>query len=92
MLREYRAILNERDSYDIGSTGWKAAQIKLEDLIERGLKEGERMIAYEVYDDICSLLDCGADMEDEKIQKSIKMLEENGFEDLVGKIEDLFEE
>ena len=37
-MREYRQALNERDSFDIGSVGWRAAQLKLEQVVEKYLK------------------------------------------------------
>lgn len=85
-MEEYRWALNERDSFEIGSTGWKAAQLKLEQIIKKELGKGNRRIAFEVQDDIYNMLDNGTSLEDEEVVKSLNLLKDNGFEDLAEEV------
>lgn len=87
-LRDYRNALNERNSFDYESVGWRAAHAKLKQTIEKGLEEGNFQIAREVQDGIYELLDCGLTADDEQVAELIKLLAENGFEELAEEIKE----
>lgn len=88
-MREYRQALNERDSFDIGSVGWRAAQLKMEQVVEKYLKAGDRRMAMEILDEVYSLNDCGAEYDDETVQKDINLLMDNGFEEYAEELREL---
>lgn len=85
-IRDYRNALNERNSFDFESVGWRAAQAKLEQIIETGLEEGSYEIAKEVQDAIYDLLDCGLTFEDEQVVTLMDLLKENDFEELAEEV------
>ncbi len=94
-FKDYQNQLNERDSHDIGSTGWRLAQQNIETIIEELLAQGNKEMAYEIVDEIYSLMECEentpdfnetADMKSElveNIKKDIQLLRDNGFEDMI---------
>ena len=88
-MREYIQALNERDRFDIGSVGWRAAQLKLEQVVEKYLKAGDRRMAMEILDEVYSLNDCGAEYDDETVQKDINLLMDNGFEEYAEELREL---
>ncbi len=88
-MKEYRQALNERDSFDIGSVGWRAAQLKLEQVAEKYLQAGDRRMAMEIVGEVYSLNDCGAEYDDEIVQKTIRLLENNGFEKYAEELREL---
>ncbi len=94
-FKDYQNQLNERDSHDIGSAGWRLAQQNIETIIEELLAQGSKEIAHEIVDEIYSLMECEentpdfnetADMKSElvkNIKKDIQLLRDNGFEDMI---------
>lgn len=88
-MREYRQALNERNGFDIGSAGWRAAQLKLEQVVERYLQSADRRMAMEIMDEVYSLNDCGAEYDDEIVQKDISLLMDNGFEEYAEELREL---
>lgn len=89
-LADYRNALNERNSFDFESVGWRAATLKLEQIIERGLAEKNYQIAREVQDGIYELLDCGLTFENEQVSKLISLLDDNGFTEMAEEVREYF--
>ena len=89
-FRNYQEAINERDSYDMFSSGWKAAQIKMESIVMELMKQHCQQMAMELVDETYSLLEFSNDKEiKEVISKNLTLLRENGFEDMA---DDLIEE
>lgn len=89
-LVDYRNALNERNSFDFESVGWRAATLKLEQIIERGLAEKNYQIAREVQDGIYELLDCGLTFENEQVSKLTSLLDDNGFTEMAEEVREYF--
>lgn len=89
-LADYRNALNERNSFDFESVGWRAATLKLEQIIERGLAEKNYQIAREVQDGIYELLDCGLTFENEQVSKLTSLLDDNGFTEMAEDVREYF--
>jgi hypothetical protein len=89
-LADYRNALNERNSFDFESVGWRAATLKLEQIIERGLAEKNYQIAREVQDGIYELLDCGLTFENEQVSKLTSLLDDNGFTEMAEEVREYF--
>lgn len=89
-LVDYRNALNERNSFDFESVGWRAATLKLEQIIERGLAEKNYQIAREVQDVIYELLDCGLTFENEQVSKLTSLLDDNGFTEMAEEVREYF--
>lgn len=94
-FKDYQNQLDERSRHDIDSAGWRLAQQNIETIIEELLAQGSKEIAYEIVDEIYSLMECEentpyfnetADMKSElveNIKKDIQLLRDNGFEDMI---------
>ena len=94
-FKDYQNQLDERSSHDIDSAGWRLAQQNIETIIGELLAQGSKEIAYEIVDEIYSLMECEentpyfnetADMKSElveNIKKDIQLLRDNGFEDMI---------
>ncbi len=81
---DYLKALNERESHDIGSTGWRLAQQNIENITEELLAQGSRQMACEIVDEIYSLMELDEDEElIATIKKDIQLLRDNGFDDMV---------
>lgn len=89
-LVDYRNALSERNSFDFESVGWRAATLKLEQIIERGLAEKNYQIAREVQDGIYELLDCGLTFENEQVSKLTALLDDNGFVEMAEEVREYF--
>lgn len=89
-LADYRNALNERNSFDFESVGWRAATLKLEQIIERGLAEKNYQIAREVQDGIYELLDYGLTFENEQVSKLTSLLDDNGFTEMAEEVREYF--
>lgn len=89
-LADYRNALNERNSFDFESVGWRAATLKLEQIIERGLAEKNYQIAREVQDGIYEFLDYGLTFENEQVSKLTSLLDDNGFTEMAEEVREYF--
>lgn len=79
---DYRNALNERDSHDLETPGWKLGQMKVDSIVEEMMKAGSKEMAYELVDGIWSLIECGFELQSEEIEKLMDLLKNNGFEDM----------
>lgn len=85
-MRDYRNALNERDSYDLYTPGWKLGQMKVDDIVEEMIKDKNNEMAHELSDVIYSLAECGFDLQSDEIKKLMELLKNNGFEDMAMEI------
>lgn len=81
-MRDYRNALNERDSHDLGTPGWKLGQMNVSNIVEEMMKSGSEEMAHELVDEIWSLIECGYELQSQEIEKDMELLKNNGFEDL----------
>lgn len=79
---DYRNALEERDSYDLDTPEWEQSQAAVNNIVEEMMKSGSKEMAYELADEINSLLECGFELDSEEIQRDIELLKNNGFENV----------
>lgn len=79
---DYRNALEERDSYDLDTPEWEQSQATVNNIVEEMMKSGSKEMAYELADEINSLLECGFELDSEEIQRDIELLKNNGFENV----------
>ena len=78
-MNDYRAALNERDSYDIHSSAWKLGQMKVQSIVAVMVASGNSQMVNEVADEVYNLNDCGTELDDAAVQFDIWLLESNGY-------------
>lgn len=76
---DYRAALDERDSYDIDSSAWNLAQQKVQGIVTAMVASGNKYMVREVMDEVYGLNDCGMDLDSNAVQFDLWLLESNGF-------------
>lgn len=81
-MRDYRNALNERDSHDLGTPGWKLGQMNVSNIVGEMIKSGSEEMAHELVDEIWSLIESGNELQSEEVEKDMKLLKNNGFEEL----------
>lgn len=90
-MEEYRRALNEMSSFDFGSIGWKAAREKAKAIARREIQKRNVNMAFEIFDEIEGLAECGFKADSDEIAWGIALLEDNGFEDLAEGARELLE-
>ena len=88
-MKDYRAALNERDSYDIDSSAWKLGQLKVNSIVTAMVVSGNNRMVNEVVDEVYNLNDCGFEFEDAAVQFDIWLLESNGYEEKAQELREL---
>ena len=83
---DYKRALAEREKYQLDSKEWQTAQKNLEAVIAILLAGGSGYMADEIRNDLASLNDCGAELDDPVVAHSLWMLETFGFGDMAEKI------
>lgn len=83
---DYRNAVNEMNSHDLDTPGWKLGQMKVDSIVEEMMKERKPEMAHEVVDTIWSLIECGFELQSEEIEKLMDLLKNNGFEDMAMEI------
>lgn len=66
-MSDYRAALDERSSYDMGTTAWKLAQMKVNSIVSVMMAAKDSQMVMEIVDEVYNLNDCGMNLNDEAI-------------------------
>jgi hypothetical protein len=88
-MNDYREALEERDKYDMDSKEWRLAQTKVSSIIAVMVSSRNPMMVEELVDEVYSLYDCGANLEDESVQYDLWLLESNGYKEEAKELREL---
>lgn len=78
-MSDYRKALADRDSKDFNSAAWDIEQAKVQSIVSVMVASKSSEMVSEVVDEVYSLNDCGATLDDKAVQFDIWLLESNGY-------------